>query len=380
MEKRQAHKATLLIMSLFALQPMAFGAWLAMIPYIKETLGLSKADLAVALLGMPVALIPTLQLASRIVAKIGPRKTFAILLPIQTVVVLFPFLAWSVPTLFITLAMLGAVVAFLEVALNTYAGRLEKSGDLNIMSRCHGFWALGVMLGSLFATMLFGLGPMIAVFLICAVSAGIGVWSGLSLPKLVGEEDAASASTRKLSDMPKALFLIAMFVFAFSLAEGAMSDWAAVYLAERWGGRAEDAGIAVTVFSGFLALGRFVGDYMIRKLGAQGAARFTVGLALVRVACLTIPTSVALTFVGFALIGLGVSVGFPLGVSAAARLDDSHEAQNIATMAMIAMTAFLFGPPLIGFVAEAFSLRVALLGLFPGLCLAFWLARVFARR
>ena len=380
MEKRQAHKATLLIMSLFALQPMAFGAWLAKIPYIKETLGLSKADLAVALLGMPVALIPTLQLASRIVAKIGPRKTFAILLPIQTVVVLFPFLAWSVPTLFITLAMLGAVVAFLEVALNTYAGRLEKSGDLNIMSRCHGFWALGVMLGSLFATMLFGLGPMIAVFLICAVSAGIGVWSGLSLPKLVGEEDAASASTRKLSDMPKALFLIAMFVFAFSLAEGAMSDWAAVYLAERWGGRAEDAGIAVTVFSGFLALGRFVGDYMIRKLGAQGAARFTVGLALVRVACLTIPTSVALTFVGFALIGLGVSVGFPLGVSAAARLDDSHEAQNIATMAMIAMTAFLFGPPLIGFVAEAFSLRVALLGLFPGLCLAFWLARVFARR
>lgn len=380
MEKRQAHKATLLIMSLFALQPMAFGAWLAMIPYIKETLRLSKADLAVALLGMPVALIPTLQLASRIVAKIGPRKTFAILLPIQTVVVLFPFLAWSVPTLFITLAMLGAVVAFLEVALNTYAGRLEKSGDLNIMSRCHGFWALGVMLGSLFATMLFGLGPMIAVFLICAVSAGIGVWSGLSLPKLVGEEDAASASTRKLSDMPKALFLIAMFVFAISLAEGAMSDWAAVYLAERWGGRAEDAGIAVTVFSGFLALGRFVGDYMIRKLGAQGAARFTVGLALVGVACLTIPTSVALTFVGFALIGLGVSVGFPLGVSAAAQLDDSHEAQNIATMAMIAMTAFLFGPPLIGFVAEAFSLRVALLGLFPGLCLAFWLTRVFARR
>ena len=380
MEKRQAHKATLLIMSLFALQPMAFGAWLAMIPYIKETLRLSKADLAVALLGMPVALIPTLQLASRIVAKIGPRKTFAILLPIQTVVVLFPFLAWSVPTLFITLAMLGAVVAFLEVALNTYAGRLEKSGDLNIMSRCHGFWALGVMLGSLFATMLFGLGPMIAVFLICAVSAGIGVWSGLSLPKLVGEEDAASASTRKLSDMPKALFLIAMFVFAISLAEGAMSDWAAVYLAERWGGRAEDAGIAVTVFSGFLALGRFVGDYMIRKLGAQGAARFTVGLALVGVACLTIPTSVALTFVGFALIGLGVSVGFPLGVSAAAQLDDSHEAQNIATMAMIAMTAFLFGPPLIGFVAEVFSLRVALLGLFPGLCLAFWLTRVFARR
>lgn len=379
MTPQSRRAATLLIMALFALQPMAFGAWLAMIPYIKETLALSKSDLALALLGMPVALIPTLQLASRVVARIGPRKTFAILLPIQTVVVLLPFLATSVPTLFMTLAALGAVVAFLEVALNTYAGRLEKSARLNIMSRCHGFWALGVMVGSFLATLLFGLGPMLAVFTICFFSAGIGVWVGLSLPRLIGEEDAAGATARKLRDLPKTLFLIAMFVFAISLVEGAMADWAAVYLAERWGGGAEEAGIAVTVFAGFLAAGRFVGDYMIRRLGGRGAARFTVGLAVLGVACLTLSTSVPLTFVGFALVGLGASIGFPLGISEAARLDDTHEAQNIATMAMIAMTAFLFGPPLIGFVAEAFSLRIALMGLFPGLLMAFWLTRVFAR-
>lgn len=367
-------------MALFALQPMAFGAWLAMIPYIKETLELSKGQLAVALLGMPVALIPTLQLASRVVAKIGPRKTFAFLLPIQTVFALLPFLATSIPTLFGALAMLGATVAFLEVALNTYAGRLEKAESLNIMSRCHGFWALGVGIGSFLATFLFGIGPMLAVFVICAASAAAGVWAGLKLPQLAGEEDAAQAKPRKLSQMPKALFIIAMFVFTISLAEGAMADWAAVYLAERWGGGAEDAGIAVTVFAGFLAGGRFIGDYMKGRLGSRGVARLTVGLALIGVCCLTLTSSVPFTFVGFALIGLGVSIGFPLGVSAAASLDDSHEAQNIATMAMIAMSAFLFGPPLIGLVSEAFSLRVAFLGLFPGLCLAFWLARVFPAR
>ncbi|AKS47495.1 Fucose permease [Octadecabacter temperatus] len=380
MTQTNTRTATLLIMALFALQPMAFGAWLAMIPYIKETLELSKGQLAVALLGMPVALIPTLQLASRVVAKIGPRKTFAFLLPIQTVFALLPFLATSIPTLFGALAMLGATVAFLEVALNTYAGRLEKAESLNIMSRCHGFWALGVGIGSFLATFLFGIGPMLAVFVICAASAAAGVWAGLKLPQLAGEEDAAQAKPRKLSQMPKALFIIAMFVFTISLAEGAMADWAAVYLAERWGGGAEDAGIAVTVFAGFLAGGRFIGDYMKGRLGSRGVARLTVGLALIGVCCLTLTSSVPFTFVGFALIGLGVSIGFPLGVSAAASLDDSHEAQNIATMAMIAMSAFLFGPPLIGLVSEAFSLRVAFLGLFPGLCLAFWLARVFPAR
>lgn len=372
--------ATLLIMALFALQPMAFGAWLAMIPYVKETLGLSKGELAIALLGMPVALIPTLQLASRVVAKIGPRKTFAILLPIQTSFAILPFLAFSIPTLFGALAMLGATVAFLEVALNTYAGRLEKAENLNIMSRCHGFWALGLGVGSFVATLLSGLGPMLAVLLISAVSAALGIWAGLKLPRLVGEEEAAQASARKLNQMPRALFLIAMFVFAISLVEGAMADWAAVYLAERWGGAAEDAGIAVTVFAGFLAAGRFMGDYMKGRLGARGVARLTVGLAVIGVASLTLTNSVALTFVGFAFVGLGASIGFPLGVSAAASLDDSHEAQNIAMMAMLAMTAFLFGPPAIGLVSETFSLRVAFMGLFPGLCLAFWLTRIFPTR
>ncbi|AGI65803.1 putative MFS-type transporter [Octadecabacter antarcticus 307] len=359
------------------LQPMAFGAWLAMIPYVKESLGLSKADLAVALLGLPVALIPTLQLASRVVAKIGPRKTFAILLPIQTVVVLLPFLTSGVGGLFMTLALFGAVVAFLEVALNTYAGRLEKSAKLTIMSSCHGFWALGVMIGSLLATAFFGLGPILAVFLICAVTCGGGVWAGLSLPRLKGEEDSASVKPQKLREMPKALFLIALFVLAVTLAEGAMTDWAAVYLAERWGGGPEDAGIAVSIFAGFLAAGRFAGDFLKRKLGARGVARLTVGLAIAGVACLTVPSGVTAIFIGFALVGVGVSIGFPLGISAAAGLDDTHEAQNIATMAMIAMSGFLVGPPLIGFVAEAVSLRVALLGLFPGLCFAFWLTWIF---
>jgi fucose permease len=370
-------KATLLIMALFMLQPMAFGAWLAMIPYIKVSLGLSKGDLALALLGLPIALIPTLQLASRVVAKIGPRKTFAILLPVQTCVVLLPFLTSGIVGLFMTLALFGAVVAFLEVALNTYAGRLEKSANLTIMSRCHGFWALGVMIGSLLATALFGLGPILAVFLVCAVSGGTGIWAGLSLPRLKGENDSASVKPQKLREMPKALFLISMFVFAVTLAEGAMSDWAAVYLAERWGSGPEDAGIAVSIFAGFLAAGRFAGDFLKRKLGARGVARLTVGLAIVGVACLTILSGVPAIFIGFALVGLGVSIGFPLGISAAAGLDDTHEAQNIATMAMIAMSGFLVGPPFIGFVAEAISLRVALLVLFPGLFVAFWLTRIF---
>jgi len=78
-----------------------------------------------------------------------------------------------------------------------------------------------------------------------------------------------------------------------------------------------------------------------------------------------------------ALLSLGASIGFPRGVSTTESLDDSHEVQNIATMAM---SAFPLGRPLIGLVSEVFSLRVAFMGLFPGLCLPFWRSRVFLNR
>ena len=106
----------------------------------------------------------------------------------------------------------------------------------------------------------------------------------------------------------------------------------------------------------------------------------TVGFAVLGILAMTIPTSEAFLFLGLALTGVGVSIGFPLGISAAATLSDEHEAQNIATMAMIAMSAFLVGPPLIGFVAEAVGLRIALMLMLPGLCAAFLLARVFPQR
>ena len=369
--------ATRLIMLLFALQPMAFGAWLAAIPYVKESLALSKAELALALLGMPLALIPTLQFAAGVVSRIGPRKTFAWILPVQACAFVLPFVAIGQGSLFAALALAGAVLAFLEVGLNVYAGRLEKAANLVIMSRCHGFWALGVALGSFLATQLFFIGVFPAVLLVGVMSAMVGIGAGLNLPRLAGQAEAMVVKRQKLHEMPRALFLISFFVLFVTMAEGAMSDWAAVFLAERWASAPEDAGIAVTVFATFLAGGRFVGDYLKKRLGARGLARLTVGLAIVGVGCLTLWNSIMLTFTGFALIGLGVSVGFPLGISASAMLDDIHEAQYISTMSMIAICGFLIGPPVIGFVGELISLRVALMLLVPGLCVSFYLTRVF---
>ena len=164
-------------------------------------------------------------------------------------------------------------------------------------------------------------------------------------------------------------------MFVVTLTEGVMADWAAVYMAERLGESGAWAALAVTVFAGLMAFGRFVGDIIKRLFGAVTHARITVGCAAAGLVIVISPLPVSLTYVGFALLGFGTSAAYPLGVSAIAALDDRYEAPNIAFAATMAMGGFLIGPPLIGFLSEAFSLAVAFAALMPGLAFAFYLTR-----
>ena len=374
MKELSVMRATFLIMAMFLLQPLVIGGWLAIIPLVQEDLGLSKAELALALMGTPIALIPCLQFAGRVVARFGPRRIFIAVFPLQSVAGLLPLVAWSCLSLFVALFLLGAAIAFLEVGMNVYAGRLEKRADLAIMNRCHGFWALGLACGSAVVTFLVA-SPWHALALLALASVLAGVAGARAMPALGDGDVIASPPRRRIADVPVALVPVAAFMFFATLAEGSLADWAAVYFAERTGSVEASAGVAVTIFSAFIAGGRFAGDWLKVRLGAVRLARLTTGSAILGLLLLVLPLPLELALSGFALAGFGISTAYPLGVSAVAALDDRHEASNIAIMATAALGGFLVGPPLIGFLAEAYSLPVALGALVPGLVLALYLTR-----
>lgn len=374
MAKSDTSRSTLLIMLIFALQPLAIGGWLALIPVVKASIGLSKSELALALIGMPIALIPSLQMAARALSKFGPRRLLWTFFPLQSAAILLPFLAWSGPSLFGALFLVGIAMAFIEVSMNVYAGRLEKQTKLLIMNRCHGFWAIGIMSGSAVVAALVGFAPLEVIAVLAGVACIGGVLAARSLPRLGEDTNTVALPRRKIRDLPRALFFVALFMFLVTLVEGTMADWAAVYLAERLGDPSGQAGIAVTVFSAFLAGGRFLGDWLKRHMGGVALARVTTASGILGLIVLIVPLPIWVALPGFALVGFGVSTAFPLGVSAIAALDDDYEAANIAIMATVAMGGFVVGPPLIGFVSEAFSLKVGFATLLPGLILAMWFA------
>lgn len=365
-------------MAVFLFQPLALGGWLALIPAIKESLGLSKGQLALALIGMPLALIPCLQFAGRVIAALGQRRTIRMIFPVQAAAMCLPLLAWSGPTLFLSLACIGAAMAFIEVAMNAYAGRLEKQTGAMIMNRCHGFWALGLFAGSGVMALMGGEALLPVQMALAFTSAVFGIWVSFQLPPLDGDEVTTAPPRRPIRALPPALIFIGLFMFFSTLTEGAMADWAAVYLAERLDSPGARAGIAVTIFSAFMAGGRFLGDWLKSQLGAVALARLLTSCGIAGLLLLVLPLPLWMAYPGFALVGFGIAVAYPLGVSAIAALDDTYEASNIAIMATVALCGFLVGPPMIGFLSEAFSLSVGLAALLPGLVVALWLTRWLA--
>ncbi|MGE0279322.1 MAG: MFS transporter [Rhizobiaceae bacterium] len=371
-----------LIMAVFFLQPIAFGAWLPRIPDIQEKLGLGPADLAFALLGMPVGTLLTLPLAGRFVAHIGSRATILWLFPIFLGVVALPPFASNIIWLFFALAIVGVVLSTLELGLNVEADKIEKSGTALIMNTCHGFWSLGIMAGSLIGSGLAALAvaPHWAVIATALAVLPLAIFSSIALPAYKPTGAAAPEPPAQWKLPGKALLGICLFVFGITMTEGAIADWSAVFLRDVFSAEPAIAGIGYSVFAGMVAGGRFIGDRLKARLGAVATARLCGCFSLAGMALIVLAPSSWLVFAGFAATGFGVSVGFPLAVTAAAGLTDRPTAASVAILSFIALTGFLLGPPMIGLVAEHVDLRAGLATLLPFLLISLALTGVLADR
>lgn len=370
-----------LVMAVFFLQPIAFGAWLPRIPEMQVKLGLGPAALAFTLLGLPVGTLLTLPFAGRFVAHIGSRATILYGFIVFLAVVSLPTMASAPWHMFAALLALGVAMATLELGLNVEADQLEKSAGVMIMNTCHGCWSLGIMAGSLVGSALAGLAipPTLAVASTALCTLPFALVSARALPVYRAEADAAAAKAR-WKPPGAALLGICFFVFGVTMTEGAIADWSAIYLRDVFAAPAGSAGIGYAVFAGMVAAGRFAGDRLKARFGAVTTARLCGSLSLIGILAVVAAPAPWVAFAGFAATGFGVSVGFPLAVSAAASLTDRPTAASVAILSFIALFGFLIGPPLIGFVAQTTGMRYGLAALLPVLALSLGMTRMLATR
>ncbi|WP_151088464.1 MFS transporter [Hymenobacter baengnokdamensis] len=353
-------KSRLAVSAFFFLPGLCFASWASRIPDISAKLGLNSGQLGQLLLAIPAGSLASLPLAGWLVHTWGSRRT--VLLASVLYAGFLPLLGWagSFWTLAPALALFGLAGNLLNIAVNTQAIGMQQFYGKPIMGSFHGLWSLAGFLGGALGTVLIGwhqspLHHFLLVLGLCLLLAASAF--GYTLRADVGGEATSGLSLRRPDPY---LLRIGLIAFCGMMSEGAMFDWAGVYFQKvvRPDPTLVTAGYVACMST--MALGRFLSDYFTHRFGTVRMLQISSGLI---VSGLTL--AVALPYLvpavcGFLLIGFGIASVVPLSYSAAGRATSVSPGVALALVSTIGFLGFLLGPPLIGFLAQLFTLRVAL--------------------
>jgi MFS family permease len=358
----RAHRA---VFGVFALAGLSFSAWASRIPDAKVALDLSAGRLGSILLFLSAGSLVALPSTGRIVDRIGVRRTITAGL-LASLVGLTGVGAgvlvgneWLVAP---ALMLIGLGVGTWDVSMNLQGATVERHLGRTVMPHYHAAFSGATVVGALFgAAMSWAHVPVIvhlgAVGLLCL---GVGVVLLRDfLPDEEPEEGDAAAGPARSGWREGRTLAIGAVVFAAAFTEGVANDWLSVAFVEghslpNWAGV-----LGFAVFLGFMTIGRLLGTRVLDRYGRVPVLRVLFGAAAVGT-LLVVFGPQWLAYLGAAVWGLGAALGFPVGLSASA--DDPRRASaRMSVVATIGYSAFIAGPPLLGYLGDAFGVLHSLL-------------------
>lgn len=361
-----ARNATLLV---FAVNGFAFASWMSRVPDVKQLLNLTPGLLGVMLLAVSGGSLLGLPVAGRLAHRFGAANTVRLGmlfglpgLALAAIATQFSGSMWSVmPGLFLA----GLGIGVWDVAQNLEGTIVEQSLERAIMPWFHAAFSGGTVLGALIGAAVVWLDVPLAAHLCTVAALGVvGVWWGTTqfLPAFDeggDHEAAASSAPQKSAWLEPRTLMIGLMVLAAAFTEGTANDWMAVAFVDGHGLDNALGVIALAVFLSFMTAGRILGTRLLDRYGRVLVLRVLFSAAIV--GCLLVVFgNTAVAFVGCAIWGLGASLGFPVGMSAAAD-DPRRAAVRLSVVSTIGYTAFLAGPPLLGFLGDHYGILNALL-------------------
>ncbi|NBB13000.1 MFS transporter [Pseudomonas sp. SLFW] len=337
---------------------MALGAWAPLVPFARDRAGLEEAELGLLLLCFGVGSMLAMPLAGALTTRKGCR--FVALIGGALICSMLPLLATlsSFTALALALAVFGAGLGSIDVAMNVQGLMVEQDHRRPLMSGFHGLFSLGgiVSAGAMGLMLWSGASPLFAVSVMVVIVAG----TLLSQARYLLPFSADDPSTPFSWPTVKVL-IIGLLCFIALLVEGAILDWSAVFLNRAHQIDLSVAGGAYAVFSLAMAAGRFSGDALRKRFGA---VKLLIGgglLVMLGFAMAVLLQPWPLFLLGFALIGLGLSNTFPVYCSIVGAQTAMPAGLGIAVITGIGYCGILLGPALIGFAAHFVGLRDALL-------------------
>lgn len=350
----------------FFVAGLTFATWASRIPDIQNKLHLSEAGLGGVLFALPVGLMISLPISGWLVTRFGSRIsviTGALLYPLT---LLLLAAAGTTPQLIFALFFFGLFSNLVNIAMNTQAVNVEKLYGRSIMASFHGLWSLAGFTGAVIGTFFVSAG--FSPFIHFSIVGGVTGLLVLVSYKFTLPHDIGGRNSQPLFAKPdRRILLLGLIAFCCMLCEGAMADWSGIYFKKVVQANPSFTTLGYVAFTGTMALGRFLGDWLVTKTGVKRMLQLsgTIITSGLLVAILFPYLLTATT--GFLLVGFGVSSVVPIVYGLAGKSTTMSASAALAAVSTIGFLGFLIGPPIIGFIAQAINLRwsftlIALLG------------------
>ena len=352
----------------FFLNAVFYAGLVPRLPEVKAELGLSGAAFGAALAALPLGALLAAPTSAALIRRSGSGRVASYGLLLLGAAVWTVSVAPGWPALAAALLVVGALDAVVDVAQNAHGLRVQRLYRRTIINAFHGIWSVGAVTGGLLGAAAAGLevplvwhlGGSAVVFGFVAFVASRAVLPGRDDPEPVAEEEPRPRRRRRAA-VP-ALAVLAVLAGCGAVVEDVGASWSALYLRTELAAGAATAGLAFVALSAAMTVGRLTGDRIVDRFGQRrvvrgGGALTAAGMVL----ALALP-SVPATLAGFALAGLGVATLIPAVYQAADELPGLPHGVGLAVVTWLLRIGFLLSPPLIGVLADAAGLRIALVG------------------
>jgi predicted MFS family arabinose efflux permease len=335
----------------FAANGLVIGAWVPQIPALADRLDISEGQLGLLILVFGLGALVAMPWCGGLIARHGsrgPLLAFSALMPFSLpAVVLAPDFTVAALAMF----AFGALIGGMDVAMNANAVAAERHLDRAIMSSSHGFWSLGGFAGAAMGGALLQANGALVQSLLAGAAAGL-LFIGIARHALRDSPPPGEAVQRgrwPLKPLPYLFGLAALFGM---IPEGAVLDWAALYLQRELGAEAARASMAFALFSAAMALMRFSGDAIRNRFGAVVALRASCTVAGLGLAGAGMAPSPDLAIAFFALVGLGLANVVPIAFSAAGNQAGLAPGVGMSVATTMGYSGILVAPSAIGFIGE----------------------------
>lgn len=362
-------------------QGIAFASWASRIPDIKHRLNLSDGALGSILLCLPLGQLFTMPISAKLVTKYGSKIILTVAAPLYVVALTNLGLAAAPWQLALFLFMFGVIGNIANISLNTQGVEAEKLYNRPINTSFHGAWSIAGFAGALVGLLMVNLHVKPYLHFIFVL---LLIWFNVffNYKHLVSGKPETSQIKQRFFIKPQgALLKLGIIAFFAMATEGAMFDWSGVYFKEIVMAPHSLIVLGYASFMVMMATGRFLGDFVIAKIGRKRTMQLSGLIIFSGMALAVLFPYIATATIGFMMVGLGTATNIPSVFSVAGKNEKVSAGIALAMVSSVSYFGFLMGPPLIGYISQLSSLRYsyAVVGCF-GLLISFLVTKIKAVR